>query len=260
MKLGVCGGIERIRGVAENGLDYLEGKFNWIASCSDEEFNDFKNELNKYSVKCEVANNFLLKDMKITGENVDYDAISAFLNKGFERAAELGIEVLVLGSGGSRRVPEGYPYSKAVQDIIYLVKNYIAPLAEKHGIDFVFEPLCRFETNIINTIKEGAMIASAIDRSNVGTLADIYHMYVEGDRYDEIRELKGILRHAHISNPIPKCADMKRSYMENPDEYDYKGFVDALKDIGCERISIEADTKDYYADIPAAAKVLKMYK
>lgn len=260
MKIGVCGGIERIRGVAENNLDYLEGKFNWIATCSDAEFDEFKNELNKYSVKCEAANNFLPKDLRITGENVDYDAISAFLKKGFERANELGIKILVLGSGGSRRVPEGYPYAKAVQDIIYVVKNYISPMAEKYGIDFVFEPLCYKETNIINTIKEGAMIAAAINCSNVGTLGDIYHMYVEGDKYDEIRELKGILRHAHISNPIPKESDMKRCYMSDPNEYDYKGFFDALKDIGCERISIEADTKDYYADIPDAAKIMNMYK
>ena len=95
---------------------------------------------------------------------------------------------------------------------------------------------------------------------NVCSLCDLYHMYVEGDTYDDVRELKGIIRHAHVSNPVPNRSDMKRCYMENPEEFDYKGYFDALKFAGCERISIEADTKDFNADIKSAAEIMKMYK
>lgn len=260
MKIGVCGGIDRIRGVAENGFDYLEGNFRWIACCTDDEFAQFKNELDKYSVRCEAANCFFPGELKITGENIDYDAISDYLKKGFERAAELGIKVVVLGSGAARNIPEGYSYDKACRDIINVVKNYIAPLAEKYGIEFVFEPLCKAESNIINTIKEGAMLASAIDCKNVGTLGDIYHMYVEGDTYEDLKELNGVFRHAHISNPRPDDDKKKRCYMKSKDEYDYKGFFDALKYVGCERVSIEADTDDFYQDVSAAAEIMKMYK
>ena len=260
MKIGVCGGIDRIRGIAENGFDYIEGNFRWIACCSDDEYEDFKKELAKYSLKCEAANCFFPGELKITGEDINYEEIVQYLEKGFTRAAELGIKVVVLGSGGARNIPQGYSYDKACRDIINIVKNYIAPLAEKYGIDFVFEPLCKAESNIINTIKEGAMLAAAIDCSNVGTLGDIYHMHVEGDTYDDMRELKGIFRHAHISNPIPSDSDKKRCYMKNADEYDYKGFFDALKYVGCERVSIEADTSDFYADITAAAEIMKLYK
>lgn len=260
MKVGVCGGKERIRGIAENGLDYLEGNFRWITCCTDEEFDAFKAELKKYSVPCEAANCFFSGDMKITGDDIDYNEITKYLEKGFARAAEIGIKVVVLGSGGARNIPEGYFYDKAVRDIINVVKNYISPIAAKYSISFVFEPLCKRESNIINTIKEGAMLAGAIDCDNVGTLGDLYHMYVEGDTYDDIRELKGVFRHAHISNPVPNTDDKKRCYMKNADEFDYKGFFDALKEVGCERVSIEADTDDYYADIPDAAKIMKMYK
>ncbi len=260
MKIGVCGGKDRIRGVAENGLDYLEANFRWIACCDNEEFEAFKAELAKYSVRCEAANCFFSGNMKITGENIDYDAISEFLEKGFARANELGVKMVVLGSGGSRNIPDGYSYDNAVRDIINVVKNYISPAAAKYSINFVFEPLCKKESNIINTIKEGAMLAAAIDCDNVGTLGDLYHMYVEGDTYDDIKELKGVFCHAHISNPNPDDDDKKRSYMKNPDEFDYKGFFDALKEVDCERVSIEADTDDFYADIADAAKIMKMYK
>lgn len=260
MKIGVCGGIERIRGVAENGFDYIEGNFRWITCCSDDELDNYKNELKKYSVSCEAANCFFPGDMKITGENIDYDTITTYLEKGFKRAYELGIKVVVLGSGIARNIPDGYTYDNAVRDIINVVKNYISPIAEKYGIDFVFEPLCKAESNIINTIKEGAMLASAIGCANVGTLGDLYHMHVEGDTYDDMREIKGIFRHAHISNPVSPDPDKKRCYMKSADEFDYEGFFKTLKEIGCERVSIEADTDDYYADVVEAAKIMKMYK
>lgn len=260
MKIGVCGGIDRIKGAAENGFDYIEGNFRWIACCSDDEFEAFKSELKKYGLSCEAANCFFPGEMKITGENIDYEAITSYLEKGFERTAELGIKVVVMGSGGARNIPQGYSYDKAVCDIINVVKNYVMPIADKYETEFVFEPLCKLESNIINTIKEGGMLSAAINHPGVGTLGDLYHMYVEGDTYDDIRELKGIFRHAHISNPKPDCDNKKRCFMKNTDSFDYKGFFEALKEIGCQRVSIEADTDDYNADIVQAAKVMKMYK
>ena len=90
-------------------------------------------------------------------------------------------------------------------------------------------------------------------------LGDLYHMHVEGDTYKDVRELKGIFRHAHISNPVSQNGD-KRIYMKNPDEYDYKGFFDALKFVGCERVSIEAGTDNFNNDVFEAVNIMKMYK
>ncbi len=258
MKIGVCGGIDRIKYAAEYGFDYIETNFGALARYSDEEFNNLKNELKKYTMSCESANCFLSGENKITGENVDYEELEKILKIAFKRAEEIGIKVAVLGSSGSRNL-NGYPYNKGVNQIIHFVKNYAAPLAAQHGITFVFEPLCKLESDIINTIKEGGMLASAIDLPNVGTLCDLYHMYIEGDTYDDIRELKGVLLHAHISNPCPQDDNKKRSYMKNANEFDYKGFFDALKDVGCERVTIEADTNDFALDAKEAIKIMKMY-
>lgn len=260
MRLGVCGGIDRIKGVAQCGLDYIETSFRMLALASDDEYANFRNALEKYAVPCEAANCFLPGEIKVTGKTVDYDYIKKYLAAGYKRANELGIKTVVFGSGGARNIPDNYSYQDAVTDIIRFVKLYAAPAAEEYGINFVFEPLCRHETNIINTIKEGAMLASAINLPNVATLADLYHMVVEGDTYDDVRALKGIIRHAHISNPVSNCPDMKRCYMASPDEFDYKGYFDALKFAGCERISIEANTKDFDSDIKKAAEIMKMYK
>lgn len=260
MKLGVCAGFDRIAIAAKYGYDYIETNFRSLAESSEDEYHKFLAELRNNNIACEAANCFLPGDMHVTGENVDYDAIKKYLSVGYKRAAEVGIKVVVFGSGAARNIPEGYSYKDATKDIIKFVKEYAAPMAAEFGIDIVFEPLRKQESNIINTIKEGAMLASAIDLPNVGTLGDLYHMYVEGDTYDDVRELKGVFKHAHMSNPVSDDSGSKRVFMKESDTFDYKGFFDALKYIGCERVSIEAGTDDFAVDAFEAIKVMNKYK
>lgn len=260
MKFGVCCGFDNISVAAEYGYDYIETNFRNLVESSEEEYEKFRTELKNNNITCEAANCFLPGNMKVTGANIDYDAIKNYLSIGYKRAAEVGIKVVVFGSGGARSIPECYSYNDAIKDIITFVKEYAAPMAAEYGINLVFEPLCKPESNIINTIKEGAMLASAIDMPNVGTLGDLYHMYVEGDTYDDVRELKGIFRHAHISNPVSDNNGKKRIYMKESDTFDYKGFFDALKYIDCERVSIEAGTDDFETDACEAIKVMNLYK
>ena len=242
MKIGVCGGFDRIAITAACGYDYIETNFKDLAKSSEEDFQKFLTALKDNNLACEAANCFLPGELKVTGENIDYEALKEYLSVGYKRAAEAGIKVVVFGSGGARHIPEGYSYKAAINDIIKFMKEYAAPMAAEYGIDLVFEPLRKKETNIINTIKEGAMLASAINLPNVGTLGDLFHMYVEGDTYDDVRELKGIFRHAHMS--YPESID-KRVYMKESDDFDYKGFFEALKYVGCERVSIVAGTDDF---------------
>ena len=260
MKIGVCGGIERIKSAAECGFDYFEAGFGVFASSDSEAYNNLKSELKKYGLPCEASNSFIPGEIKIVGNDVDYDCIESYLIRGYERAAELGVKTVVLGSGYSRMIPENYPYNDAVNDIIRFVKLYAAPLAAQYDMMLVLEPICKEETNIINTVSEGAMLASAINMPNVAALADLYHMHKVHDTYADIQNLRGMIRHAHISNPIPNDKSFKRIYMKCPDEYDYKGFFDALKYAGCERISIEAQTADFESDAREAVKIMNMYK
>ncbi len=260
MKIGVCCGMDKVEIASEIGFDYAELNFGALTRADEDSYSAFLKLIREKNIKCEAANCFIPGELKITGENINYEQIEAYLRKGFSRAAEVGIKMVVMGSGGARNLPDGYPYSKGINDIINIVRNYVAPIAANYGIDFVFEPLCKAESNIINTIKEGGMLASAINMPNVGTLGDLYHMYVEGDTYDDVRELKGILRHAHISNPVSNHPEHKRIYMKNDTEFDYSGFFEALEYAGCKRVSIEASTDNFCEDAEQAYEVLKKYK
>jgi len=51
--------------------------------------------------------------------------------------------------------------------------------AAKHAVPFIYEPLNRYETNLINHLAEGAEYLEKNDLDNVVLLADLFHMNIE---------------------------------------------------------------------------------
>ncbi len=259
MHYGVCIGLddsEKIRIAAESNFDYVECGFGTLAKCSDEEFELYKNVLQENNIKAEAANGFLPGELKVCGENVDCAALSAYIEKGMLRGSQIGLETVVFGSGGARSLPDGWDYAKGFLQIAEFLRNIAGPIAEKYGVRIVMEPLRRKECNIINTVKEGVMLAACSGRENVGGLADLFHMVEEGDTNEDIKDLKGSLWHAHISNPVSR-AKCNRIYPLGENEFDYKSFIEALEYAGCMRCSVEAGCFDFEKEAPVAAQLLK---
>lgn len=259
MRFGVCCGLdneERVKIAAECGYDYIECGFQMFAGATEEQLKEWEEREKKYGIYCEATNCFLPNSHKVTGEDVDYDKIKEFVARGMKNSARMGVKTVVFGSSGARNIPEGFSYAKAVSQMGYFLREIASPEAAKYGITVVTEPLQKAETNMINTVKEGVMLAVLAGKENVKGLADLFHMAQCGDTAEDIRFLSGSIHHAHISNPEGKDG-RKRIYPASADEYDYKSFVDALCEGGCERCSIEADVQDFETDAKKAIEVLR---
>ncbi|MBE6715328.1 MAG: sugar phosphate isomerase/epimerase [Ruminococcaceae bacterium] len=259
MRFGVCCGIdneERVKIAVECGYDYIECGFQMFANATEEQLAEWEGREKKYGILCESTNCFLPNSHKVTGENVDYDALKEFVARGMKNSARMGVKTVVFGSSGARNIPDGFSYAKGFSQMGYFLREIAAPEAEKYGITIVTEPLQKAESNMINTVKEGVMLAVLADKNNVRGLADLFHMEQCGDTSEDIRLLNGLIHHAHISNPVGRDG-RKRIYPSSVDEFDYKAFIDALKEGGCERCSVEADVIDFSIDAPQAIKVLR---
>lgn len=251
MRFGVCigGDYEKISVAKQCGFDYVESAFELLAADPKEKFEGFLAELKRNDMTCESVNCFLPRNLNVVGENVDMDALGAYVKKGMENGEKLGVKTVVFGSGGARRIPDGFPFNKAMLQLKDFLNQVAAPNAAAHGITIVIEPLN--DANSINTVKEGAILAALADEPNVACLVDLFHMVKVGDTVEDILQLKGFLRHAHIAEP--SC----RVYPSFEDEYDYHPFIRALEDIGCPRCSLEAGCKDFASEAKIAAEVLK---
>ena len=251
MKFGFCTGddCERVAVAAGVGADYVETGFETLTNEDGAAYEAFRAALDRHGIRCESANCFIPGSMKLTGEAVDYDALRRYVGRGMERGAAVGLKTVVFGSGGARNVPEGFSFCEAFRQLTFFLREIAGPLAERHGVNVVVEPL--WDSNIINTAKEGAMLAAAADRPNVFGLVDLFHMDKMHDKIDNIRDLKGHVMHAHIAEPS------RRVYPLSAEEYDYRSFIDALEAAGCPRCSVEARCDDFAAEAPVTMQLLR---
>lgn len=259
MKYGVClsaDQADRIRFAAECGFDYVELNFTELARMGDGDFENLRGVLDECGVSCEAANCFVPGDIRLTGADVDPEAACAHVEIGMKRAAELGIRVVVFGSGGVRSLDESTSFRDGFLQLAGFLGKIAGPIAAKYGICVAVEPLRKQESNIINRVKEGVMLAAASGCENVGGLGDLYHMATVGDSMDELRDLKGCIIHSHIANPALNTANPRR-YPADPAEYPYGDFISAIQSTGCLRCSIEANCDDFEKDAPAALKFLR---
>lgn len=253
MKYGVCVGDDynKIPIAAEAGYDFVESCFSLLAEKDDEHFYKFAEALKVNSIPCLSVNCFLPGRLKVTGPDVDYTAVSEYVERGMKRGMELGIRKVVFGSSGARNVPDGFSYAEAYRQLVYFLKEVASPIAEKYGITVIIEPLSRNDSNIVNSAYEGIAIISQVNKSNVNGLVDLYHMCNVGDTPDNVRRLKGCITHSHIATPFT------RAYPKPEDDFDYRDFIAALEEAGCDSCALEGSTQEFEKDSKISAELFK---
>ncbi|HUW18808.1 MAG TPA: sugar phosphate isomerase/epimerase family protein [Sedimentisphaerales bacterium] len=77
------------------------------------------------------------------------------------------------------------------------------------GVKIIFEPLNRYETNIINTLGDGAALIKSLRRDNIVLLADLFHMNIEEESIaGSIRAMGGYIGHVHFVDSNRRAAGM----------------------------------------------------
>jgi len=243
-------GSEWIDKGQESGFDYIELPLAQMMDLNDREFSSLKERVDSSGLKCEVCNNFFPNRIRLTGNAVEQGKIEEYLDKALGRAAQLGVKVIVLGSPKSKNVPEGYPMDKAWSQLVELLKS-IDLLVRTKGVTIVIEPLCKLESNIINTAGEGLQLAKAVDRENIKLLVDYYHLVMEKEDPEIILDAGSYIKHIHFANPAGRVYPIEA-------EDGYIRFMNLLKRIGYEgRISVEAYTKDFCHDAKRSVEILR---
>jgi len=251
MRIGVCASPEKLSRPVE-GLDFIETTVAG-ALCPGEGESAFAGRLaavQAAAAPVKAANCLLPADLKTTGPEVDFDAVSRFIATVCRRAQQAGIAVLVFGSGGSRAVPEGFDHAAATDQLVEHLKRW-GPPAEQAGVTFAVEPLRKADCNIVNTVAEAAEIVRRADHRHVRLLADTYHMACDGDPPEAIAAAGELLAHAH-------CAEADGRGPLGTKGEDHRRYFRAMKDAGYDgRITIEAGWRDFERQLPQALKELR---
>ena len=124
--------------------------------------------------------------------------------------------------------------------------------AAHHAVPLIYEPLNRYETNMVNTIAAGVKLLESLATKNVVLLADLFHMNIEETNIaDAIRAGKGRIGHVHFvdSNRRPAgCGHI-----------DFGPIVQALTEIGYDGYA-SAEALPYPDPDAAAAKTIETFR
>jgi sugar phosphate isomerase/epimerase len=250
--IGVCTSIDNHALMESVGCHYVEetvGRF-LVPEKSDAEFNIQFAKLKESKIAVESVNSFIPAKLKTVGPDVNEEALFTFVETAFRRMKQSNIKLVVLGSSGSRNIPEGFDRAVARQQFLSNAKKF-ADLAAKYQITIVIEPLQRSESNFINTVQEGLDLVREVNHPQLCLMADLFHMLRNGENGDAIVNAGKLLRHTHIAekekrSPPGVMGDDFTPYFAALKKINYKG-----------RISVEGTWTDMKTELPKAIETIR---
>ena len=254
MQYGVCGGVDRAAALLAAGSDYIEigVQTDLMPDADQATVAEHIARLRKIGLSSPVANGFIPGRLPMVGPEVDLEALHDYVEAAFVHACQAGVHTIVFGSGGARRVPEGFDRDEAWGQLVSFGKM-IAPMAEQRDIVVVVEPLNTAECNILTTVPESARYVRDVDHPGVQLLVDAYHFARENEPLSALDGTADILRHAHIATYESRLAPGR-------EDCDFTPFIQKLKSIGyAGRLSIEGrwDDETYEADVRRGIEILR---
>jgi sugar phosphate isomerase/epimerase len=124
--------------------------------------------------------------------------------------------------------------------------------AKQYGVPLVFEPLNRYETNLVNTVDAGVRLLRSLSTQNVMLLADLFHMNIEeADMAAALRAGASHIGHVHFVDSNRRAAGLGH--------LDYPPLVQALEEIGYDRFA-SAEALPYPDPEAAARQTLRAFR
>jgi sugar phosphate isomerase/epimerase len=118
--------------------------------------------------------------------------------RAIDEAATLGAEVLVLVCGAAPDRDIG-----AAREMVADGIAAIAPYAAERGVRLGIEPLhpaFAAERSCITTMREARLISERFDSANVGVVVDVYHVWWDPERAEEIARLGDRVAGYHVND------------------------------------------------------------
>jgi sugar phosphate isomerase/epimerase len=134
--------------------------------------------------------------------------------------------------------------SEALEDLGEHARQYAVPL--------IFEPINRYETNLINTVAAGVKLLQPLSTKNVKLLPDLFHMNIEEvDSAAALRAAAGFIGHLHFVDSNRRPAGMGH--------IDYRPIALALASIGYDRFA-SAEALPYPDSETAARQTIESFR
>jgi sugar phosphate isomerase/epimerase len=225
-EIGIAQSIEHDSVLYAAGYHYVVESISKLISprnVSDEQFDQNIVTLQKLKAKVYAFNLFIPGDLKLVGPDVNEEAVLSYSEQVLKRCQQAEIKMIVWGSGGARRVPEGFDRGKATEQFAAIAQK-IAAIAKKYDVMLALENLNSTETNFITTATEALSMVRRVNHSNFMLCVDIYHMLKENESASVIEAASKYVVHCDI-------AEKENRTPPGVTREDFRPYLKALKKI-----------------------------
>jgi sugar phosphate isomerase/epimerase len=202
MKFGICTSVDNAASVKAAGGDFVEeGVQHLLAAHLPDDQWPGTTRVQSSVLPVPAANTLVPGALKITGPDAQRESLRKYMTTIFRRAAATGTRMLVFGSGGARNIPDGFDRAEGRNQIIDFLQ-ICAPLAEQNDVTLVIEPLNKKECNVINSVAEAMEYVRAVEQPNIQCLVDSYHMWLEDEPVQHVRDAIKWIKHVHVADRV----------------------------------------------------------
>lgn len=252
MQYGICCTPEMANTASQAGFDYFEGSVGGVLKPLEDEaaFQSSLAALQSAGLPCPAVNVFVPASLKITGPEANLAALQSYAQTAFRRAKAAGVKVVVFGSGGARRIPDGFDRAQAWQQLVAFCRM-LGPLAAGQMVTVVVEPLNREECNVLNSVGECARLVREVNHPAVRLLVDAFHLLKDGDSLEDLAANGDLLAHVHVATLPHRLAPGMEDCALEP-------FFAALKRSGYDgRVSIEGALPETQAGLSQSLQFMR---
>ena len=236
--------------LAAMGFSYGEIAAAPLAAMTNEEFAALRREQQVGGLPIQAANCFLPGELSLFAPD-QKEKLRGHVERVLHRAADLGIDTVVFGSEGARRIPKDTP-REVGEDVIADFLTLCSRFCAQTGVTLVIEPLNKTECNVLNTVEEAARLARRLNLPQIRVLADAYHVFCEQEDFSVLSREREWLAHIHVAEPPGRM-------VPGADGGAYLAcFGKALREAGYDgRVSIECRWEHFEAEMEQGLHFLK---
>jgi sugar phosphate isomerase/epimerase len=252
MQFGICCEPSLAGTAAQAGFDYYESTVGALLKPleSDAEFRSALEIVRKNKLRCPAVNVFVPATLKITGPAVDLSALKGYVSTTCQRAEAAGVNTIVFGSGGARRIPDGFDRSAAWRQLVAFCQM-LAPIAAQHDVTIAVEPLNQAECNVLTSVSECAQLVREVNQPAIRLLVDAYHLLKDNDSLADVVTNASLLEHVHVATIPSRLAP-------GMETCDLRPFFSALSAGGYSgRVSIEGKLPDTAQELRQSLKFMQ---
>jgi sugar phosphate isomerase/epimerase len=255
MKIGCVAAPGDCDLILQAGYDYAELSGRYVYGLEPEAYRSLVTMVRGSGLPCLGLNAFCPPRVRIAGPGFSARGIREYAQALGDRAAELGVKYVGVGSPRSRDLPEGFDRKIAflqAAEFFAITGEAFAPF----GITVCVEALGPCYCNFINRLWEAKDLLLAAGMDNVRLVIDFYNMEHVGEADMDLESYLPYIAHAHISDDAG--GPDKRWFLKSEKREIHLARVKRLKDLGY-RGGITVET-DLPADLSAAAETLAILR